>query len=466
MRRVAPLTLTLLAALLAAGCCEKKSSETDTTVRNSQETLNTRFINTTESRDILTHLRGDLSGKALDHVIVGKSFFRIPWVEAPSATTARDGLGPLFSANTCIHCHPHNGAGRVYKESGSPHRSLLLRLSKRTAQTPEERAEVEKSGFVPDPVYGAQLSIDAVDPLPPEGRIEVTYETSAFRYPGGATATLHKPSYTITRLGYGPFHNETVFSARIAPSLIGLGHLEKIPQEALLSREDIADRDNDGISGKAQWVHSPETGKTELGRFTWKAAAASYRQQAAAAFHNDMGISNPLYPAHNCTDAQTECQKRGALSAHELDLTDERLDAVAAYLSALKVPLPKQIDQKGGELFEGIGCAKCHVPRHVTSEGIAIRPYTDLLLHDMGEALADDRTEFKAEGSEWRTAPLWGIGLKKRTAGAAHYLHDGRARSIEEAILWHGGEADSAKRAFVHLKQADRTRLLEFLETL
>lgn len=461
------LTLTLtLAALFAAGCSEKNSGKTDTTVRNSQETLNTRFINITDARDILTHLRSDLSGKALDEAILGKSFFRIPWVEAPSATTARDGLGPLFSANTCLHCHPGNGAGRVYKASGAPHRSLLLRLSKRKADTPEEAAALKKSGFVPDPVYGAQLSIDAVDPLPAEGRVEVVYETSTFRYPDGATATLHAPSYTITRLGYGPLHKATVYSARIAPSLIGMEHLEKIPRETILSREDIADSDRDGISGKAQWVHSPETGETELGRFTWKASAATFKQQSAAAFNNDMGISNPLYPGHNCTDAQSECQKRAALSAHELDLPAKRLDAVAAYLSALKVPLPKKIDKKGSELFEAVGCAKCHVPRHVTSEGIAIRPYTDLLLHDMGEALADERSEFKADGNEWRTAPLWGIGLKERTAGAAHYLHDGRARSIEEAILWHGGEAEPAKHAFVHLNTSDRLRLLNFLESL
>ena len=179
-----------------------------------------------------------------------------------------------------------------------------------------------------------------------------------------------------------------------------------------------------------------------------------------------MGITTPLYPKENCTDAQPECQKHAGLSDHEHDATEERLNAVAAYITSLKVPLPKTFDQEGKTLFTQIGCANCHVPRFVTDQGIVIKPYTDLLLHDMGEALADERSEYLAEGNEWRTAPLWGIGLKKLTAGAAYYLHDGRARSIEAAILWHGGEAKGAQDAFVNLQKEERIRLLKFLESL
>ena len=179
-----------------------------------------------------------------------------------------------------------------------------------------------------------------------------------------------------------------------------------------------------------------------------------------------MGITTPLYPKENCSDTQRECHAHAALSNHEHDATMERLDAVTTYISSLKVPLPKSIDKKGKGLFKQVGCADCHVPRFVTDQGIVIRPYTDLLLHDMGEALADERSEFLAEGNEWRTAPLWGIGLKKTTAGATNYLHDGRARSLEEAILWHGGEAKAAREAFTNLEKADRIRLLGFLESL
>jgi CxxC motif-containing protein (DUF1111 family) len=428
--------------------------------------LNAYFVNTTAEKTILAHPAGSMTEEAEARFLLGKSFFRIPWVEAPSATTARDGLGPLFNANTCIHCHPHNGAGRVFKEDGTLHRSLLLRLAKPKAENDAERETLHKNGFVPDPVYGAQLSLHAIAPVKPEGTPVVSYKAATFTYPDGTTATLHTPVYSVENLGYGPLHKETTLSARIAPSLIGLGHLTAIPAADILAREDPADKDHDGISGKAQWVYSPETNQKELGRFTWKGSAATPKQQAAAAFHHDMGLSNPIYPQPNCTAAQRECNERAALSAHELDVPQERLDAVAAYITNLKIPLPKKIDAKGKQLFETVGCAACHVPQHVTDQGVVIRPYTDLLLHDMGEGLADGRSEFLAGGREWRTAPLWGIGLKKQTAGAAHYLHDGRARTIEAAILWHGGEAQQARNAFAALPKAARQSLLHFLESL
>ena len=458
------LSLLTLTAFLAVGCTQKKTD--DTLQRNSQEILNTYFINTSDSKKILSHPIGNISGHDADRFVLGKSFFRVPWVEAPSATTARDGLGPLFNANTCIHCHPHNGAGRVYDNDGALHRSFLLRLSKKSVQNEAEKTALAKNGFVPDPVYGAQLSIHGTLPVKGEGKPVVSYREFPFTYPDGSGTVLHRPAYAVADLNYGPLHQDTVLSARIAPSLIGLGHLNRIKAADILAHEDVTDKNKDGISGKAQWILSPETGKKELGRFTWKASAATPKHQSAAAFNNDMGITTPLYPKENCTDAQTECQKHAALSDHAHDAPAERLDAVATYITSLKVPLPKTFNKKGKALFTQIGCATCHVPRFVTDQGIVIKPYTDLLLHDMGAGLADERSEFLAEGNEWRTAPLWGIGLKKLTAGAAYYLHDGRARSIEEAILWHGGEAKGARDAFVNLEKNDRIRLLEFLESL
>jgi len=250
--------------------------------------------------------------------------------------------------------------------------------------------------------------------------------------------------------------------------LIGLGHLEKIPQQEILAHEDIDDKNKDGISGKANYVFNPQTNQTELGRFTWKASAATIKHQTAAAAHNDMGLSNPFFPSHNCTPKQTACLKEAQKSGKEFDLPQERLDAIAYYLSHLKVPASREPQKhlEGKRTFDTLGCIACHTASYTTLEGINISPYSDLLLHDMGEGLMDGRSEFLANGSEWRTPPLWGIGLYKTVSGEANYLHDGRARTIEEAILWHGGEAQSAKERFMRFEKKDREKLIQFLESL
>ena len=418
-----------------------------------------------KSKRAFTHPQKGLSNEEEDMFVLGKSFFSIPWVEAPSATTARDGLGPLFNANTCIHCHPRNGAGIAIDAKGEMSRSHLLRLSHAKSN---EHNRVKKVGFKPDSTYGTQLSRHGNQKVKAEGDSIVRYEDVNGTYPDGTRYSLHKPHYSVKNLAYGAFDKETIIAARIGSALVGLGLLEGIAEESILFFEDVNDTNNDGISGKVNYAFDPETNTTRLGRFTWKASATSVKHQSAAAAHTDMGLSNPLFPSHNCTDKQKECLKESKRSKHAHDLPAKRLDAIAFYLSHLAVPKQRESKKhvEGKKLFESINCTACHVPSYTTSSGVKIKPYTDLLLHDMGEDLADGRSEFLATGSEWRTAPLWSMGLRKQVSGEANFLHDGRARSIEEAILWHGGEAQKSKRSFMALPHQQREQVLLFLNSI
>ena len=419
----------------------------------------------TQSKDTssFSHPVKGLDNDAEDKFALGKSFFRIPWVGAHAATTARDGLGPLFSANTCIHCHPRNGAGVAVNKDGKMNRSLLLRLSHRNTQ---DKEALKTKGFEPDSAYGAQLSIHANHGVRAEAKIAVSYEALGGHYADGTAYTLQKPTYHLSALGYGAFDADTIVAPRIGLALVGLGLLEQIPEQAILSGEDEADKNQDGISGKANFVFDPETNNTKLGRFTWKASASSIKQQVAAAAHNDMGLSNPFFPTDNCTQKQKECLEQADTTT--LDLPQERLDAITFYLQNLAIPIARKSShfQKGKALFETLQCAACHTPSFTTHQGVSIAPYSDLLLHDMGEELADGRSEFLATGSEWRTPPLWGIGLYEKVSGEANFLHDGRARNKEEAILWHGGEAEQSKKAFKALDKKSREMLLDFLHAL
>jgi CxxC motif-containing protein (DUF1111 family) len=415
------------------------------------------IITDDQSKGLFSHPFGGMSGEHKERFVLGKSFFTVPWVEAPSATSARDGLGPLFSANTCISCHPRNGAGSVYTPQGSISRSLVTRLSLKGETDP-------KSGFLPDPIYGAQLSINGVKGVRYEGKPTLVYETVMSEYADGSRVELRRPIIGVSDLGYGPLHPQSVIAHRIAPALVGLGLLDRISDAEILSREDPDDRDGDGISGRANRVFDPSSGKRVIGKFTWKASAGSVRHQVAAAFHHDMGLSTSLFPHKNCTESQKECLS-APKGREPLDVTDERLDAVSFYVSHLRVPRP-QGGEKGKALFRAIGCASCHTPSLTTADGTLIEPYSDLLLHDMGADLSDGRREFDASEREWRTAPLWGIGKRTKVLNQRNYLHDGRARSLEEAILWHGGEASGSKERFRSLSAQERRHLLDFLEGL
>jgi CxxC motif-containing protein (DUF1111 family) len=404
-----------------------------------------------------------LNDSQMDTFILGKSFFRTPWVEAPSATTARDGLGPLFSANTCTGCHPGNGKGSVYNSKGHIARSLVTRLS-----VGDHQAIGTKMGFTPEPTYGSQLSINGVYGVPYEGKPSRNYRIKSVVLEENREVTLRKPIYGVTDLQYGALSKEAILSQRVPPALIGLGLLEQISDKQLLANEDINDTNKDGISGKANRVYSPETFKIEIGRFNWKANASKVKHQVAGAMNNDMGLTSPLYPTENCTKVQNECLE-SPKSRDTFDVPMKRLDAVTFYLKHLKVPQTKQ-DQdykKGLKLFKQIACASCHIPTFRLKNGKVIHPFSDLLLHDMGKDLADGRVEFQAGGSEFRTAPLWGISTyKKILKERVNFLHDGRAGTLEEAILWHGGEAEQAKNNFIHLPPQKQKRLIDFLERL
>jgi CxxC motif-containing protein (DUF1111 family) len=260
--------------------------------------------------------------------------------------------------------------------------------------------------------------------------------------------------------------------------------LEAIPAADILARVDENDADSDGISGRAAIVVSTEFGVPMLGRFGYKGGAATVRDQSAGAFAGDMGLSTPLNPDPwgDCTKAQNAC--RAAPHGQEPDVRDglevdaESLDLVTFYARNLGVPERRNVDDpqvlRGKAVFHTAQCAACHVPKYVTNrlDGQPeqsfqlIWPYTDLLLHDMGPGLADNRPEGRATGQEWKTPPLWGIGLTEQVSGHTRFLHDGRARSLLEAILWHGGEAQGARDAVVALPKPDRAALLAFLNSL
>jgi CxxC motif-containing protein (DUF1111 family) len=294
---------------------------------------------------------------------------------------------------------------------------------------------------------------------------------------------LRSPNYAFTK------GTPAQFSARIAPQLVGLGLLEAIPETAILALEDADDaKNNDGITGKAQLVIDPVTGDTRLGRFGYKAGTSSVKHQVAAAFNTDMGVMTSVLPQPDCGSAQTVCGNSGT------ELADTHLDNLVKYIALLGVRAQRNIGdaqvQQGKALFSSIGCVGCHTGTFQTSASHpfselrdqTIHPYTDLLLHDMGAGLADNLAEGQATGAEWRTAPLWGLGLSACVTGgvinptggqgnevcvAEHsYLHDGRARSITEAILWHGGEGEASKVAFEALSANDKNAVLAFLESL
>jgi len=405
---------------------------------------------------------------------VGNSFFRNPWVIAPASTTARDGLGPLLNINACQNCHIKDGRGHPPAPDATSAVSMLVRLS--IPAGPEHAEVVRERGIAPEPSYGGQLQDMAIPGVAPEGKVRLRYSSEQVRFADGTEVELRRPEIELNDLAYGDMHPDTRMSLRIAPPMIGLGLLEAIPEEALLANADPDDRNGDGISGRPNRVFDQTSRQTVIGRFGWKAGQPSLNQQNADAFFNDMGLSTSLLSGSSCTDRQTEC--RAMPDGGEPEVSDDILAQVLFYTRNLGVPARRNVDDPqvlaGKTLFHRAGCQSCHVPQFTTAADAAepelanqlIRPYTDLLLHDMGEGLADNRPEFEASGREWRTPPLWGIGLTQAVSGHTQFLHDGRARNLLEAILWHGGEAEKARQIVLGYDQNERTALLSFLESL
>jgi len=405
---------------------------------------------------------------------VGNSFFRNPWVIAPATTIARDGLGPLFNTNACQNCHIKDGRGHPPGSATDSAVSSLVRLS--IPAQPGQEHLLERQGLIPEPVYGGQLQDMAIPGAAPEGKVRVSYATEVVTLKDGTRIELQKPELQISQLGYGTLHPDTQFSLRVAPPMIGLGLLEAIPEAALLANADPDDRDGDGISGRANQVWEHASQSSRLGRFGWKAGQPSLNQQNADAFFNDMGLSTPLIAGSSCTAAQADCLQLP--HGGESEVSEHILAQVLFYTRNLAVPARRGVDApqvlKGKGLFHQAGCQACHTPSFTTAAQAAepelanqlIRPYSDLLLHDMGDGLADNRREFRASGREWRTPPLWGIGLTETVNGHTRFLHDGRARNLLEAILWHSGEAEGARQAVMAFDAEQRAALLAFLDSL
>ncbi|MGE0550596.1 MAG: di-heme oxidoredictase family protein [Kofleriaceae bacterium] len=410
----------------------------------------------------------NLKGARRDQFFVGNSMFNRGWVTAPSSTTGQDGLGPTFNAGSCSACHFKDGRGAPPLDDGELFLGLLVRLSIPGTD--------EHGGPLGDPNYGGQFNHRSILDVPAEGASRVSYTDLPIELGDGEVVTLRTPSYELTDLAFGPLATDIMMSPRTAPAMIGLGLLEAMDEAVIIAAADPDDLDGDGISGRPNYVWDPKSQTTVLGRFGWKANQPGLEQQNAGAFVGDIGITSPMFPTENCPPSQSACA--GALSGGAPEIDQDKVDDVTYYSRLLAVPGRRDFEDpmvlRGKALFSEVGCASCHTPVMVTGtfEGLpeisdqTIRPYSDLLLHDMGEALADHRPDFLADGREWRTPPLWGIGLVSVVNGHTRFLHDGRATSLLDAILWHGGEAEASRDAFRALDADDRAALVRFLESL
>ncbi|MDP1702903.1 MAG: di-heme oxidoredictase family protein [Aestuariivirga sp.] len=398
----------------------------------------------------------------------GNRLFNTNWVEAPGSVKAFDGLGPMFNRVSCSGCHTRDGRGRPPENNQGPMDSMLLRIS-----IPGKDAN---GGVKPHPVYGDQISERAILHVEPEGRAEISYTERPGAYGDGEKFSLRKPHYAISDLKYGDLGKDIMISPRVAPAMIGLGLLQEVPDETLLALSDPDDADGDGISGRTNEVWDTLAGKKSLGRFGWKANQPNLRQQNAGAAVGDIGIATSMADGQNCTSAQPDCMK--AITGGAPEMSDEFLDKLTLYTMTIAVPAQRNAHdpaiRHGEELFRAMGCASCHMPTLQTKSvkdfpelaNQTFHPFTDLLLHDMGEGLADNRPDFEATGLEWRTPPLWGLGLISVVNKHNLLLHDGRARGAAEAILWHGGEAEAAREVFRNAAKAERDALIAFLNSL
>lgn len=413
------------------------------------------------------HAAANLSSEENSRFVVGNSFFRQNWVTAPASTLGRDGLGPLFNAQSCTGCHMRDGRGFPSMDPMQV-TGILYRLS-----VPGTDAH---GGPAPHPVYGSQQQPHSILGVPDEGHFSISYASVTGAFADGTSYELMRPTYTFSGSSYGAM-DDAMVSPRVGQQLCGMGLLEAINEaDILINTLNAAD----GISGRPNYVHHVESNSTRMGRFGWKANEPTVRQQTAGAFNGDIGITSSIFPYDHCTPAQPACTDaiNGNDEGEAFELRPLTLALVSFYTSSLGVPRRRNVRDaqvlKGKAIFNDIGCAHCHRPKYITGtsaaspafSGQTIYPHTDLLLHDMGPDLADGRPDFLADGQEWRTPPLWGIGLFQTTNGHTRYLHDGRARDLNEAILWHGGEAAPAQERYRQLPTDQRQALITFLNSL
>lgn len=420
-----------------------------------------------QSQNAFGHSSNKLTAEQEGQFVTGNSFFRANWVMAPSSTVGLDGLGGFFSARSCSGCHAFDGRGNLPQNKGDDIVALVIKLSIRNGVT-----------YDSEPTYGSQLSSQAIFGMEAEGNISISHQAITGSFADGTSYVLQKPIYNFERMNYGNVHQNTVISPRLAPHIAGLGLLEDVSEQTILSFADENDKNNDGISGRPNYVLEVETGKIKIGKIGLKANQATLREQVAAAFNGDMGITSSIRPVENCTDAQQNC--KDAISGKtddEMEISESKLAKVILYCQTLSVPARRDADNeqvlRGKQIFSKLECNKCHIPKMKTDfhevkavSNQTIYPYTDLLLHDMGDDLADNRPDGEANGNEWRTAPLWGLGMVQRVNPLATFMHDGRAKTIEEAILWHNGEAATSQENYKKLSKNERNDLLAFLSSL
>lgn len=419
-----------------------------------------------ESREAYSQPVSPLSEEELRDFMQGRKLVRQSWIISPSLDSQIQGLGPLYNRNSCIACHAKNGRGFAPTSEHESMRAMLVRLS-----TP---GKTLSGAPQPHPFYGDQLQEYGAPGVAAEGKANLSYREHKVSLANGQSITLRKPQLHFTELAYGPLPKNIQTSLRIAPAIYGMGLLQAIDEKTILT---LAAQTKPGkIKGRPNWVWDEEAKKITLGRFGWKANAPSLRQQTASALSGDMGLSSSVFPHGNCAPKQRDCQQAAQTVAPEI--TDSQLQQMTMYQLALAVPKQRQggdaMVMRGKQVFERVMCAACHQPVLQTGDfpGLStlshqqIAPYTDLLLHDMGPELADGRPDFQASGREWRTPPLWGIGLAQKVDEHVGFLHDGRARSLLEAILWHGGEAETSREQVRTMSDEDRQALLRFLESL
>jgi CxxC motif-containing protein (DUF1111 family) len=416
----------------------------------------------------------NLSQSQKNKFSLGNSVFKLNWI-GPSATqTSVDGVGPFFNSRSCSGCHTLDGRAAPPANPGDDLGGLLFRLS-----IPGDDGH---GGPLGDPQYGGQLSnhglyVGTDETVVPEGTVDVTYSLITGTYQDGTGYELRNPIYTFKDLGYGDFSTGIMYSPRLAQQLPGLGLLEAISETDILALADPMDANSDGISGRPNYVWNYQTSAIALGRFGWKANQPTLLQQTAGAAIGDMGITTSLFPDQNLTGQQiTDYGSWPTGGDPEMQAND--YDQLVFYCQTLAVPGRRNWSDaqvlRGKELFTQAKCASCHTPYFETGihnipalSNQKIRPYTDMLLHDMGPDLADGRPDYLATGNEWRTPPLWGLGLIQTVNNGGRFLmHDGRARTLEEAIIWHGGEGTFSKNAFINMNSTDRAALLKFLNSL
>ncbi len=411
----------------------------------------------------------ELSNTELSFFGVGNAMFDQSWVSAPASTTSRDGLGPIFNARACASCHLNDGRGKPLLNTGVNSEGFLLRIGIANSPT---------AGPIPHNIYGDQLQDASNLSIAKEGDIQIDFTFITGKYADGTSYELRKPNYTIVNENYGAVQGIEI-SPRVGQQVIGLGFIDALTEASILVNADPDDLDGDGISGKANYVWNVKAQQLTIGKFGWKANQPTLDQQIAGAFNGDMGLTTSIFPNENCPNG-IDCSQlfNGNNPGETVEVPDTQFSRISLYMAAISVPVRRNFKDedvlKGKQHFNDLGCVSCHVNNFTTGtnavlpqiRNIDIKPFSDFLLHDMGDDLADNRGDFLANGNEWRTQPLWGLGLIDLVNGHTFLLHDGRARNIEEAILWHGGEATQSKEGFKKLSDSERNELLQYLNSL